>query len=131
MAKKFERVSHNPLLNRLHNKGKQGVAYHASAKLEKRVAKETGGRRTSGSGNQREKGDVRIRGVARLEHKATVKDSFRVTKNMLKKIENSAIANGEVPALVVSFLDEHGNIIDELAVIPYQSLKVLINNVED
>jgi hypothetical protein len=119
----------NPVLARLEHHGKQGKAYHASAGLEKNLAKRTGGYRTAGSGNKLEKGDVRIKGIARLEHKGTVHDSFRVTKTILEKIELAARACDEVPVLVVDFLDERGNTLgDEIAVLPMKDLLDLIND---
>lgn len=119
----------NPLLARLEHKAKQSPAYHASAGLEKGLAKRTGGYRTAGSGNKNEKGDVRVKGIARIEHKGTQHDSFRVTKTILSKIEKAARACDEVPILVVDFLDKAGKTTgQEIACIPMQDLLDLIDD---
>lgn len=118
----------NPILARLEREAKQSKAYRASPKLEKKLAERTRGYRTAGSGNKKEKGDVRVRGVTRIEHKATQHASFRVTKEMLDKIENAARGCDEVPILVVDFLNERGETEQrEIAVLPFQDLLDLIN----
>ena len=115
--------SQNPLLEKLEHRAKQSKAYHASSTLEKRVAKEVGGRRTSGSGNKKEKGDVRLQGVLRIEHKATQHKSFSVTADMLDKIELAARGCDEIPILVVEFLDSRGESYGrKVAVVPFQDL---------
>lgn len=120
--------SQNPILARLERDGKQSKAYRASPKLEKKLAKRTKGYRTAGSGNKKEKGDVRVRGVARIEHKATQASSFRVTKDMLDKIENAGRGCDEIPILVVDFLNERGETEQrEIAVLPFRDLLDLIN----
>ena len=119
----------NPILDRLERQSKQSKAYHASPKLEKGLAKRLNGYRTSGSGNKKEKGDVRVKGITRVEHKATQAASFRVTKEMLDKIENAGRGCDEVPVLVVDFLDERGNSQKrEIAVLPFQDLLDLLDD---
>ena len=121
----------NPIVDRLVAAGKQSKAYRASAKLERSLAKRAGGYRTAGSGNKNEKGDVRVRGVTRIEHKATQHASFRVTKEMLEKIELAGRACDEIPIFVVDFLDKRGLTNgDELAVIPLKDLMGLIDACE-
>lgn len=120
--------SRNPILDRLEKKGKQSKAYRASPRLEKKLAKKTKGYTTTGSGNKKEKGDVRVRGIARMEHKATQAASFRVTKEMLDKIELAGRGCDELPVLVVDFLDERGRTTgQEIACIPLQDLLDLID----
>ena len=118
----------SPLLSRLQRDGRQGVAYHASKGLEAGLAAKVGGRRTAGSGNKLEKGDVRKYGVMRIEHKGTVKQSFRVTKTMLEKIELASRGCDELPIFTVDFLDElgksHGH---EIACLPLKDLLDLID----
>ena len=118
----------SPLLSRLERDGRQGRAYHASKGLEAGLAAKVGGRRTAGSGNKHEKGDVRKYGVMRIEHKGTVKQSFRVTKEQLEKIELAGRACDEIPIFTVDFLDElgksHGN---EVAVLPLKDLLDLVD----
>ena len=121
----------NPILARLARDQKQSKAYRASPKLEKNLAKRTKGYRTAGSGNKKEKGDVRVRGIARIEHKATQHASFRVTKEMLDKIENAGRGCDEIPILVVDFLNERGETEQrEIAVLPFKDLLDLINDTE-
>jgi hypothetical protein len=107
---------------------KQSVAYRKSPSLEKKLAKRAGGYVTVGSGNKNEKGDVRKRGIARLEHKATQKKSFSITRDMLDKITNAAIGHDEVPAVIVEFLDDKGSTTYEVAVIPTQDLLDLLDD---
>ena len=118
----------SPLLSRLERDGRQGAAYHASKGLESGLAAKVGGRRTAGSGNKLEKGDVRKYGVMRIEHKGTVKQSFRVSKAMLEKIELAARGCDELPIFTVDFLDElgksHGH---EIACLPLKDLLDLID----
>ena len=119
----------NPILDRLERKGKQSKAYHASPKLEKKLAAKVGGYRTAGSGNKREKGDVRKRGIARIEHKATQAGSFRVTAEMLEKLELAARGCDEMPIMVVEFLDDRGRSFQrELAILPLSDLLELIDD---
>lgn len=121
--------SQNPILDRLEQKGKQSKAYHASSGLEKKLAKKVGGYRTSGSGNKLEKGDVRLRGVMRLEHKATQNKSFSVTREMLEKIELAARGCDEIPILVVEFLDERGASTGiQVAITPLRDILDLIDD---
>lgn len=126
--KERKRPSQNPILEASAKRATKSPAYRASPKLEKQMAKRTGGYRTAGSGNKREKGDVRVRGVTRIEHKATQKKSFSVTREMLEKIENAGRGCEEIPVLVVDFLDERGKSKGfEIACLPLQDLVDLIH----
>lgn len=128
MRKPLKVRSQNPLLDLVEHRGKQSKAYHASKGLEKNLAKTVGGRRTAGSGNKKEKGDVRLNGVMRIEHKATQKKSFSVTKEMLEKIELAARGCDEIPILVVEFLDERGDSTGyKVACVPFQDILDLID----
>ena len=66
------------------------------------------------------KGDARLRGVVRIEAKTTKHSSFRVTEDMLDKIENAALGAGEVPAMVIEVSGK------EFLVMPGWALDVLI-----
>lgn len=128
MPKERQPRPQNPALARLERNAKQSKAYHASPKLEKKMAKRVGGYRTAGSGSKREKGDVRVRGVTRIEHKATSKQSFRVTLEILEKIELAARGCDEIPILVIDFLDDRGRSVQkEIAVLPFSDLMDLLN----
>ncbi|QXN71135.1 holliday junction resolvase [Rhodobacter phage RcDurkin] len=132
MAKERKPREANPLLARL---GKQindietkAPAYRASRGLEKKLAIRVGGKVTPGSGNKTTKGDVRKTGIARLEHKATCHASFRVTREMIDKIEGAAVGCGEIPAIVVELLDAEGKPSLAIACIPLSALEELIAN---
>lgn len=128
MRKPLKVRSQNPVLERLEHKAKQSKAYHASSGLETEVAKKVGGRRTAGSGNKKEKGDVRLNGVLRIEHKATQNKSFSVTRDMLEKIELAGRGCDEIPILVVEFLDKRGKPTGiQVAITPFQDLLDLLD----
>lgn len=94
------------------------VAHRRAPKQEREVAARLGGRPTAASGAKDVKGDVRIKGVARVECKTTRHKSFAVTLAMVGKLEESALLAGEVPAIVVEFIDADGRRLAELAVVP-------------
>lgn len=71
-------------------------------KQERQIAASLGGRVTKASGaGDFEKADVRITGVIRVEAKTTKHQSFRVTSEMLNKIEAQALQAGEIPAMAI------------------------------
>lgn len=88
-------------------------------KQERELAKALGGSLTPASGAKAVKGDVRIKGFARVEAKCTRNKSFSVTLDILEKIEDAAAscADGEVPVLHVEFLDPAGRRIKGLYVL--------------
>lgn len=96
---------------------------HARAPVqEKKLAKTTGGKVTRGSGNQVEKGDVRLRGFARIEAKTTVHASYSVTAKTLQKLNDAVVGAGEVPALVVELeLGKH-----TFVVLPEYALEMIL-----
>jgi hypothetical protein len=98
--------------------GKPHKAHQRAPKQEKELAKRIGGKTVRGSGCGSEKGDVRIKGVARLEAKTTSHASFSITRDMVRKIETAAMSCGEVPAIVVEFLSKDGKPMHEVAVVP-------------
>ena len=107
--------------------GEKSVAARRSPKQESDLAKRIGGRVVRGSGRGNEKGDVRVKGVLRIEAKTTSKGSFRVTKEMAEKIEMQAMSSGECPAIVVEFLGKDGKPEHELAVVPVWVLDAIVN----
>lgn len=109
--------------NRL--RGKATASHARSPRQEAELAKRTGGRVTRGSGCGNEKGDVRIRGLARIEAKTTKHKSFSVTRSMIDKIEEAAVTSGELPAIVVEFITEEGKPVGEVAVVPTWVLDIL------
>lgn len=93
-------------------------AHRAAPKQERRIADMIGGKVTPGSGNQRVKGDVRKLKVARIECKSTAAKSFSITREMVDKIESAGAAAGEVPAIVVDFVNERGDVQQSVCVVP-------------
>lgn len=79
-------------------------------KQEKELSKVLGARQTNGSGNQTEKGDLRIKGTFRVEAKCTRNKSFSVTRELIDKLENAAYMTRtpEMPVLHVEFLTPEG-----------------------
>lgn len=110
-------------------RGRKTVSHNHAPKQEKRLALVLGGKVTKASGASYEKGDVRVKGVVRVEAKCTTKKSFPVTRDMLDKIETAAIASGEMPVMVIEFLDPKGKVEKTLAVIPMYALESLISDV--
>jgi hypothetical protein len=102
------------------------VAHRHAPKHEKTTAKRLGGRLTNGSGNQREKGDVRVDGIMRVELKCTEKASFSVTKEMWRKISEAAAQRSEIPAMEIRFLNPDGSVSHQLALVPTDVLDRLI-----
>lgn len=73
---------------------------------ERRIAKETGGKLTRGSGSGNEKGDVRMRDVFRLEAKTTIHKSFSVTAEIIDKLEAAVpVGSREIPILQVDIMN--------------------------
>lgn len=99
-------------------KNRGDVAKTRSIKQESTRAKKLGGYVTKGSGNGREKGDVRKRGVVRVECKTTTKNSFSVTLEMLNKIHMAAITCNELPVLEVEFIDSQGKVLRSVCIVP-------------
>jgi hypothetical protein len=115
--------SDNPFLNRLDKKAVQSKGYWRAKRQEKAIA-----RTISGSGSGRKKGDVEVMDIARLECKTTQNKSFSVTREMVEKITNAGIGSGEVPAIVIEFLDQRGTPESSVCVVPLWALEMLIRN---
>lgn len=109
-------MSREAFLSRDDRKG--SPSHRRSRKQERELAKGYGGRITVASGSKTEKGDVRIRGLVRVEAKTTKHASFSVTLDMIRKIEEAALPAGEMPVLAIEFNDGRGNKVAEVAVVP-------------
>lgn len=109
---------HNPYLRRKARTANLSNSHKRAKKQEKSWASRTGGKLTPASGARDVKGDVRVKGVLRLENKTTQNKSFSVTLDMVRKIEAAAASGGEVPAIVVEFNDGFGKPICEVAIVP-------------
>lgn len=108
--------------------GQLTPSHHRARKQEKELAVKIGGRVTAGSGNLDVKGDIRVKSIARIECKTTKHKSFPVTLEMVRKIQTAALGAGEVPAMVVEFIDAKGKPINSVAVVPIWALETLIAN---
>jgi len=72
-------------------------------KQEKRLADDSGGRQTRGSGCGADKGDVHFGKEILLEAKYTDKLAFRLDQKLLIKISKEAQEKGLTPALAIEF----------------------------
>lgn len=77
-----------------------------SKKQEKRSAKDYDGITTSASGARGNKGDVNLKSGFKLENKTTDKNSIRVEKKWLDKIEEEAFEVGVMPLLEIELQDQ-------------------------
>ena len=100
---------------------KQSPAYHRSPKQEKYLAEKFGGETTPASGSKHVKGDVRVSRCMRIEAKTTSSKSFSVTREMIDKLESHSLQAGEVPVIIVEFL-EKGKPVAEIAIVPTYAL---------
>lgn len=116
----------NPFLRRESKRANLSQSHRRAPKMEKEVAKRSGGRLVARSGAGEVKGDVRIKGVARIECKVTKNKSFSVTLEMLEKIEAAGAEGAELPILVIEFIDGQGRKIKDVAVCPIYVLDSLI-----
>jgi hypothetical protein len=101
-------------------------SHHRAPKQERQLAIRVQGRVTPQSGAGAVKGDVRVRGILRIEAKTTIHKSFSVTLDMIRKIEAAASSCGEAPAMVIEFLDSSGKPIKEVALVPTYVLEELV-----
>lgn len=109
----------NPFLEREERTKNLSNSHRRAVKQEKEAATRFKGFRTPASGSRDIKGDVRVKGVARIEAKTTKNKSFSVTLEMAQKIEEAALSGGgEIPILLVEFNNGFGKKLGEVAVIP-------------
>lgn len=94
----------NPYLNRL----AAAATNSHGKKSEKKVAKRMGARLHPNSGSMRGgKSDASL-GSFRLEMKSTMTQCMMLEMAWLVKIAQEALAHGQTPAVVMSFVDAHG-----------------------
>ena len=118
--------AYDTLWRKEYGTGKQSAAHRRAPHQERELAKRSGGKLTPASGSKTQKGDVsKAYGILRIEAKTTSKKSFSVTREMVRKIEDASLPNGEVPAIVVEFIDENGKPLMEVAVVPTYILPML------
>lgn len=103
------------------------AAHRHSGKQESGLAKTIRGKVVPRSGAGMTKGDVRINGLCRIECKCTTKPSFSINQALLDKIGHAAMSAGEIPALVVRFIDDKENTLNEVAVLRVADLETLLS----
>lgn len=108
-------------------KAAQSKAHERSPQQEEEAAQRIGGKVVKGSGSGPERGDVRLKGVLRLEVKCTSHKSFSVTREMVRKIEDAALASSEMPAIEIEFLTKDGEVESRLLVLPSYALDKLLH----
>lgn len=79
-------------------------SHKRAPRQERLTAQRVGGKVTNGSGNQAEKGDVRVRGVARIENKTTKHASFSVTIEHINKLDAAVLGTKEIPMMAIELL---------------------------
>ena len=107
-------------------RGVKTVSHNHAPKQEKRIAKDLSANVVKGSGCGDEKGDVRARGVVRIECKSTTNKSFSITRKILEKIEDAALLSGEVPIIEVEFLEPDGRVAHSVVVMPKYVLEMVV-----
>jgi Holliday junction resolvase len=120
--------SSNPMLRRLERTKNLSGSHRRAPKQERELAKSLRGSLTPASGARDTKGDVRIKGIARIEAKTTKNKSYSLTVETVHKIEEAATKSAEVPVIVIEFNDGQGKKLHELAVMPMYALQTLIDN---
>lgn len=118
-------MTRESFLRRANGEPGRTPSHYRAAKQEKELATRIGGRRTPASGALSEKGDVRKKGVIRIEAKTTKHKSFSVSLDMIRKIEDAALPCDEMPIIVIEFITENGKPIREVAVVPMYVLNSL------
>jgi hypothetical protein len=117
----------NPFLKRQAETANLSNSHRRSKKQEKQLAVRFSAKQTAASGAKDIKGDLRIKGVVRIEAKTTKNKSFSVTEDMINKIEMAAVTAAEVPIIVVEFHDGFGKVLREVAVMPMYALQTLLD----
>jgi hypothetical protein len=115
----------NPFLRREARRKNLTNSHRRAPKQEKSLAVLLQAKTVAGSGCGVVKGDVRKRGIIRVEAKTTKHASFTLTLQALAKIEEAAVHAAEIPAMLIEFTDGYGRVIKEVAVVPKYILEEL------
>lgn len=118
----------NPFMAREARTANLTPSHKRAKKQERELAGKLYGKLVPASGSKDVKGDVRIKGVARIEAKTTKNKSYSVTIETIQKIEAAAVSSGEMPILVVEFNDNAGKKIIDMAIMPMYALETLLAN---
>ena len=105
-------------------------AQKRSPEQEQEMAELIGGEKIPGSGSKTQKGDVRKKGIVRIENKTTSKKSFRVTREMIDKIEEASLQYNELPIIEVEFFEE-GRPYNSVLVIPKHALLGILEGIDE
>lgn len=110
-------------------KKKQGpTPSHARAKVqEAKLAKRIGGKVTPGSGSKYQKGDVRLRGIVRVECKTTKNKSFSVTTDLIDKLDAAVFGSDELPMFEI----ELNSGTHRAVVLPGHAMDMIVELLED
>ena len=108
-------------------KADRAPGFNRAREQETKVANLFRGERIKGSGNGDTKGDVRVRGVTRIECKTTTKESYSLRLKDMDTISRAAVGAGEIPAMVIQFEGDSGKSVAEVAVIPMWALQELLS----
>lgn len=104
-------------------------ASHAHApKQEAGLVSSINARLVKASGSGYEVGDVRVKGVIRIDCKSTINNSYSLKAETMEHLQMAAMQDGEVPALQLDFLTTDGEVEQRLAIIPLWALEQLIAN---
>ncbi|MCH2079604.1 hypothetical protein [Prochlorococcus sp. ALOHA_ZT_50] len=108
-------------------KNAMSISHEMSPKLEAKLKDDINkALMVKGSGRGRDKLDVKVPGLARVEHKVTKNKSYSVTLETLKKMRNGCEVS-EVPFLNVQFINEEGRVIEDCIL---TSKQVLLEYIE-
>jgi hypothetical protein len=118
-------VSRESFLDRTNGVPGRSPSHMRSKKQEKELSVRLSATLTPASGAKALKGDLRQKGVVRIEAKTTKNKSFSVTLDMIRKIEEAALPYDEMPVIVIEFNDGNGRKVAEVAVVPMYALDIL------
>lgn len=112
-------------MDKTHGEPGRSPSHMRSKKQEKELSLRLKARLTPASGAKAMKGDIRKKGIVRIEAKTTKNKSFSVTLDMIRKIEEAALPYDEMPVIIVEFNDGNGHKLAEVAVVPMYALDIL------
>lgn len=101
-------------------------SHDRAAKQEKATAKRLGGKTVKGSGSGNEKGDVRLKGIVRIEAKHTKHKSFSVTEKIIDGIEAAVVGSGEIPVIEIEICEGRRRCF----VIPDWALEMIVGEIK-
>lgn len=100
----------------------QSPSHERARHQEAEAAARIGGRTTKGSGSGNEKGDARAYKLVRVECKTTKHKSFRVTTDIIRKLEEAVAGADEIPVLEVELELKH-----RVYVVPAWAMELMLN----